>query len=48
MIISTGSYLVNDTMMKLATSGRCAYEVRGARGTVGESRCCSRWATASR
>lgn len=37
MIISTGSYLVNDTMMKLATSGLPAYEVlflRGAAATL--------------
>ena len=37
MIISTGSYLVNDTMMKLATSGLPSYEVlflRGAAATL--------------
>ena len=37
MIISTGSYLVNDTMMKLATSGLPPYEVlflRGAAATL--------------
>ncbi|ESY91977.1 DMT family transporter [Mesorhizobium sp. CO1-1-7] len=37
MIVSTGSYLVNDTMMKLATSGLPSYEVlflRGAAATL--------------
>ena len=34
MIISTGSYLVNDTMMKLATSGLPSYEVLFLRGTA--------------
>ncbi|MBZ9794154.1 DMT family transporter [Mesorhizobium sp. ES1-4] len=37
MIVSTGSYLVNDTMMKLATAGLPAYEVlflRGAAATL--------------
>ena len=37
MIVSTGSYLVNDTMMKLATAGLPPYEVlflRGLAGTV--------------
>ncbi|TPK57359.1 DMT family transporter [Mesorhizobium sp. B2-4-19] len=37
MIISTGSYLVNDTMMKLATAGLPSYEVlflRGAAATL--------------
>ncbi|TPN74916.1 DMT family transporter [Mesorhizobium sp. CU2] len=37
MIVSTGSYLVNDTMMKLATEGLPPYEVlllRGAAATV--------------
>ncbi|MBZ9822741.1 DMT family transporter [Mesorhizobium sp. CA4] len=37
MIISTGSYLVNDTMMKLATTGLPPYEVlllRGAAATL--------------
>ncbi|WP_027170386.1 DMT family transporter [Mesorhizobium sp. WSM3224] len=37
MIVSTGSYLVNDTMMKLATSGLPPYEVlllRGAAATL--------------
>ncbi|TIV08447.1 MAG: EamA/RhaT family transporter, partial [Mesorhizobium sp.] len=37
MIVSTGSYLVNDTMMKLATAGLPPYEVlllRGAAATL--------------
>jgi drug/metabolite transporter (DMT)-like permease len=34
MVISTGSYLVNDTMMKLATSGLPSYEVLVLRGTA--------------
>lgn len=37
MILATGSYLVNDTMMKLATSGLPTYEVlflRGAAATL--------------
>ncbi|RUW46378.1 MAG: DMT family transporter [Mesorhizobium sp.] len=37
MIVSTGSYLVNDTMMKLATAGLPSYEVlflRGAAATL--------------
>ncbi|MEI9406900.1 DMT family transporter [Mesorhizobium argentiipisi] len=37
MIVSTGSYLVNDTMMKLATTGLPPYEVlllRGAAATL--------------
>jgi drug/metabolite transporter (DMT)-like permease len=37
MIIATGSYLVNDTMMKLATAGLPSYEVlflRGAAATL--------------
>ncbi|UCI33672.1 DMT family transporter [Mesorhizobium sp. B4-1-4] len=37
MIVSTGSYLVNDTMMKLATTGLPSYEVlflRGAAATL--------------
>ncbi|WP_214472502.1 DMT family transporter [Mesorhizobium sp. dw_380] len=37
MIISTGSYLINDTMMKLATAGLPSYEVlflRGAAATL--------------
>lgn len=37
MIVSTGSYLANDTMMKLATSGLPSYEVlflRGAAATL--------------
>ncbi|TPJ96756.1 DMT family transporter [Mesorhizobium sp. B2-5-9] len=37
MIVATGSYLVNDTMMKLATSGLPSYEVlflRGAAATL--------------
>ncbi|MER9948716.1 DMT family transporter [Mesorhizobium sp. M0047] len=34
MIVSTGSYLVNDTMMKLATSGLPSYEVLFLRGTA--------------
>jgi len=37
MIVSTGSYLINDTMMKLATSGLPPYEVlllRGAAATL--------------
>lgn len=35
MIVSTGSYLVNDTMMKLATAGLPPYEVLFLRGLVG-------------
>ena len=34
MIVSTGSYLVNDTMMKLATSGLPPYEVLFLRGVA--------------
>ena len=34
MIVSTGSYLVNDTMMKLATEGLPPYEVLLLRGTA--------------
>ncbi|MBZ9874390.1 DMT family transporter [Mesorhizobium sp. BR1-1-9] len=34
MIVSTGSYLVNDTMMKLATAGLPAYEVLFLRGAA--------------
>ncbi|MER8467208.1 DMT family transporter [Mesorhizobium sp. M1338] len=34
MIVSTGSYLVNDTMMKLATSGLPSYEVLFLRGAA--------------
>ena len=37
MVVSTGSYLVNDTMMKLATAGLPPYEVlllRGAAATL--------------
>ncbi|RWN24769.1 MAG: DMT family transporter [Mesorhizobium sp.] len=34
MIVSTGSYLVNDTMMKLATAGLPSYEVLFLRGTA--------------
>ncbi|TPN21588.1 DMT family transporter [Mesorhizobium sp. B2-3-3] len=37
MIVSTGSYLINDTMMKLATTGLPSYEVlflRGAAATL--------------
>src|SRR5215475_3345436 len=34
MIVSTGSYLVNDTMMKLATAGLPPYEVLFLRGFV--------------
>ena len=34
MIVSTGSYLVNDTMMKLATAGLPPYEVLFLRGLV--------------
>ncbi|TIL78438.1 MAG: EamA/RhaT family transporter, partial [Mesorhizobium sp.] len=32
MVVSTGSYLVNDTMMKLATTGLPPYEVLFLRG----------------
>ena len=32
MIVSTGSYVVNDTMMKLATAGLPPYEVLFLRG----------------
>ncbi|RUX26944.1 DMT family transporter [Mesorhizobium sp. M7A.F.Ca.US.011.01.1.1] len=34
MIVSTGSYLVNDTMMKLATAGLPSYEVLFLRGAA--------------
>ncbi|MER8825705.1 DMT family transporter [Mesorhizobium sp. M0938] len=34
MILSTGSYVVNDTMMKLATAGLPPYEVLFLRGTA--------------
>ncbi|MER8993958.1 hypothetical protein [Mesorhizobium sp. M0678] len=37
MVVSTGSYIVNDTMMKLATAGLPPYEVlflRGAAATL--------------
>src|SRR3954453_5527000 len=34
MIVSTGSYLVNDTMMKLATAGLPSYEVLFLRGVA--------------
>ncbi|RWC55122.1 DMT family transporter [Mesorhizobium sp.] len=34
MIVSTGSYLVNDTMMKLATAGLPSYEVLCLRGAA--------------
>ena len=40
MIVSTGSYLVNDTMMKLATAGLPPYEVlllRGAAATLSDA-----------
>lgn len=51
MVVSTGSYIVNDTMMKLATAGLPPYEVlflRGAAATLWAFRCCSCWAMASR
>ncbi|MBZ9704139.1 MULTISPECIES: DMT family transporter [unclassified Mesorhizobium] len=34
MIVSTGSYLINDTMMKLATAGLPSYEVLFLRGAA--------------
>ena len=37
MIVSTGSYLVNDTMMKLATAGLPPYEVLFLRGVGGNA-----------
>ncbi|WP_292240965.1 hypothetical protein [Mesorhizobium sp.] len=51
MVLSTGSYVVNDTMMKLATVGLPPYEVlllRGTAATLWASRCCFRWATPGR
>ena len=34
MVVSTGSYVINDTMMKLATVGLPPYEVLFLRGTA--------------
>ena len=34
MVIATGSYIVNDTMMKLATEGLPPYEVLFLRGVA--------------
>ena len=34
MILSTGSYVINDTMMKLATDGLPPYEVLMLRGVA--------------
>ena len=34
MVVSTGSYVINDTMMKLATAGLPPYEVLFLRGTA--------------
>lgn len=34
MVIATGSYLINDTMMKLATDGLPPYEVLFIRGVM--------------
>ena len=51
MIVSTGSYLVNDTMMKLATAGLPSYEVlflRGLAATLWGMPLLCYWATAGR